>query len=75
MDKILDILTGLRSDVDFENEDAIISDGILDSIGITALITALEEEFDIEIGMEYMENANFESIQTIWDMVQEIMEE
>jgi len=75
MDKILDILSGLRSDVDFENEDAIISDGILDSIGITALITALEEEFDIEIGMEYMENANFESIQTIWDMVQEIMEE
>ncbi|MBR3234150.1 MAG: acyl carrier protein [Atopobiaceae bacterium] len=74
MDRIIEILSSIKSGVDFANEDQIVSGGILDSIDITELITALEEEFDIEIGMEYMENENFDSVEAIWDMVQELQE-
>lgn len=74
MDTIIDILSSIKSGVDFANEDQIVTGGILDSIDITELITALEEEFDIEIGMEYMENENFDSVAAIWDMVQELQE-
>lgn len=74
MDTIIDILSGIKSGVDFTNEDQIVTGGILDSIDITELITALEEEFDIEIGMEYMENENFDSAAAIYDMVEELQE-
>lgn len=72
MEKIIEILNGLKSGVDFANEKSIVTGGILDSIGITSLVAQLEDEFDIEIGMEYMENANFDSVEALWEMVQEI---
>ena len=75
MDKIIEILSSIKSGVDFANEEQIVSGGVLDSIDITEFITALEEEFDIEIGMEYMENENFDSVEAMWDMVQEILDE
>jgi len=75
MEKILAILENLKSGVDFENETQLVTGKVLDSIEITSLITSLEDEFDIEIGMEYMDNANFDSVEAIWDMVQEIMED
>jgi len=74
MEKIIEILTSIKSGVDWANEDQIVTGGLLDSIDVTELITALEEEFDIEIGMEYMENENFDSVAAMWDMVQELQE-
>ncbi len=75
MEKILAILENLKSGVDFENETQLVTGKVLDSIEITSLITSLEDEFDIEIGMEYMDNANFDSVEAIWEMVQELMED
>ena len=75
MDKIIEILSSLKSGVDFAEEENIVTGKILDSIDITSLIALLEEEFDIEIGMEYMENENFDSAEAIWEMVQELQED
>ena len=72
MEKIIEILKGLKSGIDFTNETQLVTGEMLDSIEITALISSLEEEFDIEIGMEYMENSNFDSAEAIWKMVQEL---
>ncbi|MCQ2523868.1 MAG: phosphopantetheine-binding protein [Lachnospiraceae bacterium] len=74
MEKIIDILNGLKSGIDFETAQGIVTDKILDSIDITSLIAQLEEAFDIEIGMEYMENENFDSVEAIWEMVQELQD-
>ena len=74
MDKIIEILSSIKSGVDFANEEEIVTGGILDSIDVTEFITALEEEFDIEIGMEYMENENFDSVDAICEMVEELQE-
>ena len=75
MDKIIEILSGLKSGVDFSTAERIATDKILDSIDIASLITALEDEFDIEISMEYMDNKNFDSVSAIWEMVKELQEE
>lgn len=75
MEKIIEILNSLKSGVDFMNEKNLVTGKVLDSIEITSLIASLEDEFDIEIGMEYMENANFDSVEAMWEMVQEILEE
>ena len=74
MERIIEILSGLKSDVDFATAENIVTDKILDSIDITTLIAALEDEFDIEIGMEYMDNENLDSASAIWEMVQERQE-
>ena len=75
MDKIIEILNGLKSGVDFMSAKNLVTGKVLDSIEITSLIASLEETFDIEIGMEYMENENFDSVEAMWDMVQEIHDE
>ena len=75
MEKVIEILSGLKSGIDFTTAKEIVTGKVLDSIDITSLIAALEEEFDIEIGMEYMENENFDSAEAIWDMVQELLDE
>lgn len=74
MEKIIEILSSLKSGVDFSSAERIVTDKVIDSIDIATLITMIEEEFDIEISMEYMENENFDSAQAIWEMVQEIQE-
>ena len=74
MEKIIEILNGLKSGIDFQNAEDIVTGKLLDSIDITSLIASLEDEFDIEIGMEYMENSNFDSVEAIWEMVQELQD-
>lgn len=74
MEKIIEILSSLKSGVDFRTAQRIVTNKILDSIDIATMISMLEEEFDIEISMEYMENENFDSAEAIWEMIQEIQE-
>lgn len=75
MDKVVEILSNLKSGVDFNTATRIVTDKIIDSIDIATMISDLEDTFDIEIGMEYMENENFDSAQAIWEMIQEIQED
>lgn len=74
MEQIITILSQLKSGVDFATAEGIVTNKILDSIDIAGLISRIEDAFDIEIGMEYMENENFDSAAAIWEMVQEIQE-
>lgn len=75
MEKVIEILSKLKSGVDFHTAERIVTDKIIDSIDIASLITQLEDTFDIEIGMEYMENENFDSAVAIWEMIQELQDE
>ncbi len=75
MEKVVEILSSLKSGVDFNTAESIVTDKVIDSIDIASLISMIEEEFDVEIGMEYMENENFDSAAAIWEMIQELKEE
>ena len=75
MEKIITILEGIKSGIDYANEKELVTKGLLDSIEITSLIASLEAEFDIEIGMEYLENANFDSVEAMYNMVAELLDE
>ena len=61
-EKVMDILTDLRPDVDFENEKKLIGDGILESFDIMSLVAELEDEFDVKIETE-------DGIKTVQDLV------
>ena len=59
--ELMDILTDLRPDVDFETETALIDDGLIDSLDLTQIIAALDDAFDIRISAGEIEPENFNS--------------
>ena len=49
MERLLELLKEVKEDVDFENEEALIDDHILDSFDILQIISTLNDEYDISI--------------------------
>ena len=72
MDKIIEILTELHPEVDFETEDKLIDNEILDSLDIVTLITELSTEFDIVIPPQEIIPENFNSAKALYAMVEKL---
>lgn len=72
--KIIEILTELHSDVDYENTTSLIDDGILDSFDIVSLVGDLNDEFDIEITVDHLLPENFNSAEAICNLVKALSE-
>lgn len=75
MERLIKILSELRPEVDFEVETNLIDDGILDSFDMVALVTEINEEFDVRIGIENLIPENFNSIDAIMELIERIQEE
>lgn len=75
MDELLEILSGLHEDVDFETEDRLIDDVILDSFDIVSLISEIQENFDVTISAQDIIPENFNSAQAIYDLIQRLQDE
>lgn len=75
MEKIIEILKSIRSDVDFANADKLIDDGILDSFDIVAVVAELCDAFDITITVDDMEPENFNSVAAIKALVDRLADE
>lgn len=72
MEELMEILTELRPDVDFERETALIDDGILGSFDITSLVNELMDVFDVELDMADLEPENFNSAEAIYEYIMSI---
>ena len=75
LERIIEILEEIKSDVDFTMEDQLVDGGILDSFDIVALVSELKGEFDVEIGIEDLTPENFNSAETICNLVEMLQEE
>lgn len=75
MEKILEILKGIRSDIDFENETALIDNNVLDSFDIVTIVTELTDAYDVTITAEDMEPENFNSAAAMLRLVERLMDE
>lgn len=75
MEELLEILKDIKPGVDFENEESLIGDEILDSFDIVNLVTKLNDEFDIEITPSYLIPENFETVEAIYNLIQKLQEE
>ena len=70
MEKLIAILSSLHPDVDFESNDSLIDDGILDSLDIVTLVSELCEAFDVIIPAQMLLPDHFNSAAAIWEMIQ-----
>lgn len=75
MEKLLEILKGIRSDIDFENETALIDNNVLDSFDIVTIVTELADAYDVTITAEDMEPENFNSAAAMLRLVERLMDE
>lgn len=75
MEELLELLEDICPDVDFEHETNLIDGKLLDSFSIVSLISAISDEFDIDISPKYLVPANFNSAQAMWELIQKIQEE
>lgn len=72
MEKLLEILKEIRPDVEFENESALIDDGILDSFDVTAIISEIDDVFGVQIRITELDPDNFNSLESIWKLIQSL---
>jgi acyl carrier protein len=72
MDKLLEILKGIRPDVDFENETELIDEGILDSFDVVSIISEIDDVFGVQIRINELEPENFNSAEAIWALIQKL---
>lgn len=75
MEQLLEILRGMHPDVDFETNDDLIGEGVLDSLDIVTLITEINTTFDVSIPAEEVIPENFNSAEAIFAMIQRLDEE
>ena len=72
MEQLMAILSEIRPDVDFENETALIDDGILDSFDVVSIISEIDDKFGVQIRISELDPENFNSAEAIWKLIQSL---
>lgn len=72
MERLLELLKGIRPDVDFENEMALIDDGYLDSFDVVSIISEIDDVFGVQIRINELDPENFNSAEAIWNLIQKL---
>lgn len=69
MDELLEILQDINPDIDYEDCETLIDDGLLDSFAILSIVSELQDAFDISITPADIIPENFNSAKALWNMV------
>ena len=75
MNELLEILSDLHPEVDFETETGLIDKKILDSFDIVTLVTEIDDAFDVQISAEELIPENFNSAQALYALIESKMDE
>lgn len=74
-EQLLQLLKEARPDVDFEKEDKLIDNSMLDSFDIIQIVMDMNETFGIEINVEDLQPENFNSIQGMLELITRLQNE
>lgn len=68
-EKVVEILSDIRPDVDFETETQLITNGVLESFDILSVVAELSDEFDVTIRPKDLVPENFNSVDAMVEML------
>ena len=71
-EELLKLLQEEYPQIDFESSDALVDDGILDSVTITGIIALISMEYDVVIPYEDIIEENFNSVDALAALVQRL---
>lgn len=74
MDQLLKILEDINPDNDYRVEERLIDGGLLDSLSLLALVSDIEDCFNVEITPTDLIPENFNSAKKIWEMIQRLQQ-
>lgn len=74
MEELLEILSELHPEVDFETTEDLIDDGILDSLDLVTLITEINDRLDVSIPPEEIIPENFNSAKALFELIEKLDE-
>ena len=69
METLMEILEDVNDGIDWAHETKLIDDRIIDSLTVITMIADLEEAFQIVIRAEEITRDNFNSVESIWNMI------
>lgn len=72
---LLEILSELHPDEDFESCDTLVDSKVLDSFDIITLIAEINDEFDIVISADKIVPENFNSVKALCELVLSLLDE
>ncbi len=68
-EQIMKILKDIRSDVDFEKEQLLIDNGVLDSFDIISIVGEFNDAFGVEINVDDLLPENFNNIGAMVELI------
>lgn len=75
MKELIDLLSNIKSDIDFSKEEKLIDDEIIGSLEILTIVMRIEKEYGIKIPISKIKPQNFNSAAAMWRMICELKEE
>lgn len=75
MERLIEILEEIVPGEDFDTCTTLIDDQILDSFGMLSLISEIEDVFGVEMDPFELVPENFNSAQSIWEMICRLQED
>ena len=75
LEDVIGMLEDIQEDIDYEEEDGLIDNDLLDSFDILAIVSAVDEEFDVEIPAKEITPDNFNSAEALHQLIVSLSEE
>lgn len=75
MNELMEILEGMRPDIDFENEKKLVTDRLLESFDIISLVNEIGDTFDVKVKPADLIPENFDSVEAMWSMIERLQED
>ena len=72
MNDFIAMLKKIKPNVDFENEDALVDDGILESLDIITIIAEIADKSDVFIPSDEITSDNFNSAEALYELVEDL---
>ncbi len=73
MEEFISMLKEIKPNVDFENEEALVDDGLIESLDIISIISEISDRYGVQIPSDEIIPDNFNSAEALYELVQDLM--
>lgn len=75
MEELIKVLEEIKPGVDFSQNEHLIDEEVLDSFDIISIVSAIREEFDVQITAADILPENFNSTKALYALIERLEEE
>ena len=72
MNKLLEILKQINDSIEYEKESNLVDDGLFSSFDILQCVSAIEENYGVEVPISEIRNENFNSLENISNIIERL---